>query len=99
MKLGDGELEFLNEIRSEVDKVIDKVCKKYGTDRAFYSFVLSCNVYNENLEKLDEILLLDDTPVGFCVFCGKKTYFCENDRYYCLECYSKLVANRSSFEK
>jgi 5'(3')-deoxyribonucleotidase len=96
MNLNKEELKFLVEVCDKTNKILDKVSKKYNFDRTYFGFVLVSNVYSRDFEKLDEIVLIDDTPKGYCKFCGKKTYFYE-DGYYCPECYAKLKTSSKKF--
>jgi|GEM_PF-3597818 len=90
MKIDKEEEKFLLEVKYKVDKLINDLCEKYCFDRAFFNFVLKCDVLDSSFRKIEEVVLLDDTEYGFCTFCRKKTYFVEDDQFYCPECYSKL---------
>ena len=90
MKINKNEEKFLLEVKHEVNNLIDVLCEKYNFDRAYFNFILKCVLLNEAFQKYDEIVLFDDTDYGFCIFCGKKTYFVEDENFYCAECYGKL---------
>lgn len=94
MKLDREEEQFLAEVRKKVDKTIDSLCDKYGFDRAFFNFLLSCEILDNNFRKINEVDLLKDERGGFCDFCGQKTYFMEDDIYYCAECYGKKIKSQ-----
>ena len=93
MKIDKDEYKFLSEVKQKVDEVIDKVCQKYGYDRAFFEFVLKCDILDRSFRKIDEVTLIDDTSYGFCVFCRQKTYFHDGEDYYCPKCY-KLIKGK-----
>jgi len=90
MKLEHDEEKFLMEVCKEVDRVIDKLCDKHGFDRAYFNFLLRCEILDNNFRKIGEVDLLKDDRSGFCDFCGARTYFVEDEIYYCAECYGKM---------
>lgn len=90
MKTTPEEEKFLLEVKRKVDQLIDKICEKYNYDRAYFNFVLKCDILNQRFQKWDEVVLFDDTEYGYCVFCREKTYFIENDNFYCAKCYGKI---------
>jgi hypothetical protein len=89
-KIDKDEQKFLDEVKEKVDELIDKLCDKYVYDRAYFNFVLRCDILDSNFQKVDEVVLIDDTDYGFCVFCRQKTYFYDGENYYCAKCYSVL---------
>ena len=80
--------EFFEEIKDEINKIIDEICEKYGTDRAYYEFVLICCELSNNFEPMEKHTLINDHN-AYCVFCGKRTYFyvAEEDMHMCAKCY------------
>jgi hypothetical protein len=66
-KIDKDEQKFLNEVKEEVDNLIDKLCGKHNYDRAYFNFVLRCDVLDGDFQKVDEVVLIDDTSYGFCV--------------------------------
>jgi hypothetical protein len=86
-KIDKDEQKFLDEVREKVDELINELCDKYGFDRAYFNFVLRCDILDSNFQKVDEVVLIDDTDYGFCVFCHQKTYFSDGENYYCAKCY------------
>jgi len=89
-KVDKDEQKFLDEVKEKVDELIDVLCDKYGYDRAYFNFVLSCDILDSNFQKVDEVVLIDDTDYGFCVFCHQKTYFSDGENYYCAKCYGLM---------
>jgi hypothetical protein len=90
--IDEKEADFLQKVKEEVDKLIDKLCDKYNYDRAYFRFKLTCSLLDESFRKIDEIDLFDDNKPHYCEFCGKETYFCYTDQdiYLCAECYGKI---------
>ena len=89
-KIDKDEQKFLDEVKEKVDELIDELCDKHVYDRAYFNFVLRCDILDSNFQKIDEVVLIDDTDYGFCVFCHQKTYFSDGENYYCAKCYGLM---------
>jgi hypothetical protein len=58
-KIDKDEQKFLNEVKEKVDEFIDGLCDKYGYDRAYFKFILRCDILDSNFQKVDEVVLID----------------------------------------
>ena len=96
------ERKLLDEIRDSVKELIEKKFDEYGIDKAYFEFTLKVSILDNNFKKVDEIELFNEESKGYCIFCGKLTYFYISSidypelgiidgGYVCPECLGKLT--------
>lgn len=85
------EKEILNKLGEKINKLIDKELEKYGYDRAGLNFLLKCDILDDSLKKIDEVILIKDGG-GYCIFCGRETHYYsyELNGFVCPCCLGKL---------
>jgi ribosomal protein L37E len=87
--------KLINSFKKAIQSAIKKTAEKNMVDLAFLGFEVKITIYNSDFSIEDEIKIIDTNHHGRCIFCGKKTYYYDENMhdYICASCFGEMKKN------
>lgn len=88
----EEELEMLDKIKEDINKIIEKRIEDAGYDRAYFQFNVDVYIWDVEFTDREKFTLIDERDIHICSFCGKPTYYYDTklEKYLCPKCYGEI---------